>query len=254
MSVVMPFAGTRSAAAAALNMLAALHTGRAIPPFIDNARAPVTGAPEAVTVIRAVAESSPAYARNAGAERAGNDWILFLDADTGRRPSYSTSTSPPRRPVTMWPRSRARSWRPAPPRASPSATGPRVGSSARRPTWRIRTPARRRGEPARPPRRVLADRRLLRGGTGRPRTPTSAGASSRRGGGSSCGPTRGSSTRTGAPSAICAASGGATPPAGRGSVAAMTASRPSRRCGVCSGGSADGLRPGPGPGPGLGWV
>ena len=42
----------------------------------------MTGAPEAVTVIRAVAESSPAYARNAGAERAGNDWILFLDADT----------------------------------------------------------------------------------------------------------------------------------------------------------------------------
>ena len=82
-SVVMPFAGTRNAAAAALNTLAALHTrpGDELL-FIDNARAAVTGAPEAVTVIRAVAESSPAYARNAGAERAGNDWILFLDADT----------------------------------------------------------------------------------------------------------------------------------------------------------------------------
>ncbi len=82
-SVVMPFAGTRAAAAGALGMLAALHTraGDELL-FVDNARTPVTGAPEAVTVIRAVAEHSPAYARNAGAERAGNDWILFLDADT----------------------------------------------------------------------------------------------------------------------------------------------------------------------------
>jgi GT2 family glycosyltransferase len=82
-SVVMPFAGPRAAAAAALDLLAALHTrvGDELL-FVDNARAPVPDAPEVVTVIRAVAEHSPAYARNAGAERAGNEWILFLDADT----------------------------------------------------------------------------------------------------------------------------------------------------------------------------
>ena len=82
-SVVMPFAGTSAAAAAAMTALAALHTedGDELL-FVDNARAPVTGAPAAVTMIRGVAEHSPAYARNAGAERAVNDWILFLDADT----------------------------------------------------------------------------------------------------------------------------------------------------------------------------
>ncbi len=82
-TVVVPFAGTRASALPALDMLAALHTqpGDELL-FVDNARTPVTGAPDAVSVIRAVAEHSPAYARNAGAERAGNDWILFLDADT----------------------------------------------------------------------------------------------------------------------------------------------------------------------------
>jgi GT2 family glycosyltransferase len=82
-TVVMPFAGTRAAAAAALDMLAALHTraGDELL-FVDNARAPMTGASAGVTVIRAAEEHSPAYARNAGAERARNDWILFLDADT----------------------------------------------------------------------------------------------------------------------------------------------------------------------------
>ena len=81
-TVVVPFAGTRASALPALDMLAALHTqpGDELL-FVDNARAPVTGAPDAVSVIRAVAEHSPAYARNAGAERAGNDWILFLDAE-----------------------------------------------------------------------------------------------------------------------------------------------------------------------------
>jgi hypothetical protein len=34
-----------------------------------------------VAVIRATGERSPAHARNAGASRAHNDWILFLDAD-----------------------------------------------------------------------------------------------------------------------------------------------------------------------------
>ncbi len=83
-TVVMPFAGTRREADAALASLAALD----IRPgdellFVDNTRDPVTTGPETtVTIVRAVAEHSPAYARNIGAEGARNAWVLFLDADT----------------------------------------------------------------------------------------------------------------------------------------------------------------------------
>jgi GT2 family glycosyltransferase len=85
-SVVMPFAGTRREAQAALAALAALATR---PDdellFVDNAAQPVppgVGGSASVTIVRATFEFSPAYARNIGAERARNDWVLFLDADT----------------------------------------------------------------------------------------------------------------------------------------------------------------------------
>ncbi|MBV9917699.1 MAG: glycosyltransferase [Solirubrobacterales bacterium] len=90
-SVVMPFAGEIAGASAALAALGAIETqpgdqlifaDNSDPP-LDLLRAlPPAVAPDApVEVVRAPGERSPARARNAGAERAGNDWILFLDAD-----------------------------------------------------------------------------------------------------------------------------------------------------------------------------
>jgi hypothetical protein len=83
-SVVMPFAGTAPEAAAALATLAALRTA----PGDERILADNSGlacelrAPDGVRVVAAPGEASPARARNAGAEAAGGEWILFIDADT----------------------------------------------------------------------------------------------------------------------------------------------------------------------------
>jgi GT2 family glycosyltransferase len=83
-SVVMPFAGDGSAAAAAIETLLALdlHPGDELI-LADNSVLPVasTVTTGAVKVVRAIAERSPAHARNTGAAIAHNDWILFLDSD-----------------------------------------------------------------------------------------------------------------------------------------------------------------------------
>jgi GT2 family glycosyltransferase len=79
-SAVMPFAGDRTAADAALAALLELD----IQPgdelmLVDNSG---TVAPDArVMVLSAPGERSPAHARNVGAMHARNDWILFIDAD-----------------------------------------------------------------------------------------------------------------------------------------------------------------------------
>ncbi|MGZ4221611.1 MAG: glycosyltransferase [Solirubrobacteraceae bacterium] len=83
-SVVMPFAGDGAAAAAAIETLLALDTRPGDELILaDNSVLPVaaTVATAPVTVVRAIAERSPAHARNTGAAAAHSDWILFLDAD-----------------------------------------------------------------------------------------------------------------------------------------------------------------------------
>lgn len=79
-SVVMPFAGDASAAEDAIDALLALEF-RAGDELILADNSGVAVARGGVEVIRARGERSPAHARNAGAARARNPWILFLDAD-----------------------------------------------------------------------------------------------------------------------------------------------------------------------------
>jgi hypothetical protein len=76
----MPFAGSRAEADTALRALRALHTAPGDELLLaDNSG--VAPADDRVTVVPATGEQSPSHARNAGAERARRDWILFLDAD-----------------------------------------------------------------------------------------------------------------------------------------------------------------------------
>ncbi len=79
-SVVMPFAGDLVAARAAVATLMELDTASGDELILaDNSG--IVGAHNALKIVRATAERSPAHARNAGAEQATCDWILFLDAD-----------------------------------------------------------------------------------------------------------------------------------------------------------------------------
>jgi GT2 family glycosyltransferase len=79
-SVVMPFAGDRKAALDASANLAAIDTTAGDQLILaDNSGSAVQE--NRIELVAATAERSPAHARNAGAEHAGGEWILFLDSD-----------------------------------------------------------------------------------------------------------------------------------------------------------------------------
>lgn len=84
-SVVMPFAGNATAARAAVTALLRLrvrHGDELVLADNSGVASPMSG----VSLVRVEGEQSPAHARNAGAEQAQGDWILFLDSDC-RAPS-----------------------------------------------------------------------------------------------------------------------------------------------------------------------
>jgi hypothetical protein len=76
----MPFAGSAADARAAVGSLLALELGEGDELIVADNSGTVPATP-GVTVVPARAERSPAHARNAGAEHAANDFMLFLDAD-----------------------------------------------------------------------------------------------------------------------------------------------------------------------------
>ncbi|MEO8966241.1 MAG: glycosyltransferase [Solirubrobacteraceae bacterium] len=85
LSVVMPFAGSRAEAQAALAALTRLDIG----PDDELILADNTGVARGLAGARIIAvpgERSPAHARNVGAEHASRDWVLFLDADCEPEP------------------------------------------------------------------------------------------------------------------------------------------------------------------------
>ena len=232
-TVVMPFAGdARRGRAAAGDCSRRSTPGRATScPFADNSgpgRAPRTRGHGRAATARV---ARPAHARNAGAERAAQrlDPVPRRRHPGAGRPARRVLRRPRRAEdvgalagEVVGVRRRAHARRAL--RRRPQL--PQPGGPPRAPL----PAARGRGEPDGAPRRVRGSRRLLRGGAGGRGHRLQLAPAAGRAGGSSCGPTRGSSTRTGAPSATCAGSGGATPRAGRGSAAATRASSPSRRC------------------------
>jgi GT2 family glycosyltransferase len=86
-SVVMPFAGSAAQGDAAVAALLTIERqpGDEIV-VVDNSGTGHVSAHEAIRVLAADEERSAYYARNAGAEQARNEWLLFMDADCRPNP------------------------------------------------------------------------------------------------------------------------------------------------------------------------
>ena len=82
----MPFAGDAGAASRAIAALKSLTVGDGDELILSDNTGGMAST-EGVKVVRAAGERSPAHARNAGAESATRDWLMFLDADCIPDPS-----------------------------------------------------------------------------------------------------------------------------------------------------------------------
>ena len=87
-SVIVPLGGEREARAL-IERLSVIELRGGDEIFVVDNRPEGSPLPEssAVRIVRANAERSSYYARNAGAEDASNDWLLFMDADCMPEPS-----------------------------------------------------------------------------------------------------------------------------------------------------------------------
>ncbi|MEA2472446.1 MAG: hypothetical protein QOE06_361 [Thermoleophilaceae bacterium] len=81
-SVVVPFLGSSGEGRALLAALGQLRLGEGDELIVADNGGTLAPAAAPVRVVPAPDERSSYYARNAGADAAANDWLLFLDADT----------------------------------------------------------------------------------------------------------------------------------------------------------------------------